>query len=839
MACEFSFIFPLPQGLHARPAGFIQQTALRFQSEAIWLNLSRGTKADLKSTLSLISTETQFEDRIQITIEGPDENQAKDVLKVFLTEELLKKEETLVESPAGLDRTIPEILNLEAALYFKGVPVSAGVGFGRTVISDRVPELEIKDFEPAVQPEEEEKLFLEATNRFQQELTEKLDSSQDQTEKSVITAHLSIIQDRAFLRRIADNIKTKRLEAASAVAESCRFFSAPLASSKSQYLRERLSDIRDVSRELIARITGRMQKRIKLELNQPSILVAEDLLPSEFLGLEKKFLAGLVLEKTGFTSHTLIMARAQAIPAVTGLAGLTRSLSPGEEVIIDGHRGLIILNPSSTVKNYYLREVEWYSLKNNLFRNVILQPGHTLDGLPIEISANISSAEDIFAAFKNGADGIGLFRTELILSNRTSFPDENEQLQYYAKVAEEAGKRPVTIRTFDIGGDKPISYLDLPAEKNPFLGSRGIRLYEKFHDLIKTQVRAILRAAQTGDLRIMFPMVSLIEEVVRARKLIEEASHELTDEGITHSSNVKVGIMVEVPSVAFQVESISPLVDFFSIGSNDLLQYFFAADRGNSEVSSLADPFNPAFLHFLKIIIDRAHNCGRKVGLCGEIAASRRLLPILVGLGFDTLSLNPSAIPEIKEAAARLDRAECSKLVGRILKCSTVDEVLKELSLYEQQGLSAPAISLELVNLDSNSRTKAEAFQELAWMLELAGRTEDHAEIESALWQREKTLSTAIGSGIAIPHAQTLAVKTVSVAFLKFRTPVEWAAPGSEPVETAIMFVVPSGAAEYHLKSLARLSRELMKDNFRRALQQARSNEDVVELINSALSKDS
>jgi phosphoenolpyruvate-protein phosphotransferase len=839
LAVEFSFSFPLPQGLHARPAGIIQECAERNAAAVYWDNRRTGATADAKSVLALIGSDTLHNDPCRIRVEGPSEREALAELRHLLTEVLPRKEAEAAAAqaaPAG-GGNIPRILALEGALYFAGVPASAGVVRGPVFIHAAAPELDPARLESSGWPGQENAAFIAAAEALESEMRSRLAQSADKTERAVLEAHLAIVRDRAFRAKVAEFIGSGGCGAAEAVRRAGRFFGESMQASRSVYIRERMADIRDVARRLIGFIAGGLETEAELRLASPAVLAADDLPPSKFLALPKGKLLGVVLERAGVTSHTLILCRARGLPAITGCEGILRHLKPGEEIFLDGGRGVVVPSPAGAVARYFEREADAEARRRAKRREHAALPGMTADGRRIEVAANIGDPEEMAGAWEDGAEAVGLFRTELLLLGRATPPSEEEQYAVYARAAREAGGRPVIVRTFDIGGDKPVPFLALPAEGNPFLGNRGIRLYNQSEGLIRAQLRAILRAAALGPLKVMFPMVATVDEVLMMKDLLGQVKANLAAEGAPHRADVEVGIMVEVPSAALFVDRFSEHVDFFSVGSNDLLQYVFAADRGNPAVRALNRPHHPAFLRLLKSVVDEAHGQGRRVGLCGEMAGSGRWLPLLVGLGFDELSMTPAAIAGIKSALRALSLVECEHLVRAALESARPEDVDALLDTFEAGAAPAELITREMARLHSASASRAEALQELGEMMESAGRVESRAALETALWQREDTFSTGIGFGAAIPHCQTAAARGANVAFLRFGAPFDWDGTGGEPVDFAVMLALPAGgsASRDHLRLLARLSRRLAHEEFREALRTASDEDDVVDLISAAL----
>jgi multiphosphoryl transfer protein len=834
LAVEFDFLFSLPQGLHARPAGRIQETAERFDASIRWINGRTGAEADAKSILSLIGTDTQSDDPCRLHAEGPDAENAVRALRSLIGD-LPRWEEAAAAAQSSPSPGLPRILALEQALVFRGTPAGPGLVRGRAAVV--APRLEAAyESRPAGSVAEETEAFRRAAAEQVRVLQASLASQKNKTERGVLEAHLSIVRDRGFAARVEEIIASGNAGAAAAVARAGRQFSEPLLSSRSSYIRERIADIRDVARSLIEKLGGTAGPADPIALSEPSVLIADDLPPSRFLTLERGLLLGLVLENTGLTSHPLIMARARGIPAVVGCPGLRERLKDGEDVIVDGGRGLIIPSPSDAVGRYYAREAEFERRRELARREDGRRPGRTADGIRVEIAANIGDPEELAKACDDGAEGVGLFRTELMLLGRAEAPDEEEQYAVYARLARESGGRPIIVRTFDIGGDKPLPYLALPVEANPFLGVRGVRIYERFPGLIGSQLRALLRAAAEGPLKIMIPMVASVEEILAVKARLAAAAAELGTAGVAHRGDIELGMMVEIPSAALLIDRFAGHVDFFSVGSNDLLQYFFAADRGNPAVRPIGRPEDPAFLRLLKTIVDAARRTGRWVGLCGEAASSVRLLPLLVGLGFDELSMSASAVPAVKARLGTLDAGACRRLVRGVLDMDGPDAVGQELDAFNRPAADAPLIVPALVRLGSESRSKAEALQELAALIEEAGRTDDRAEIEGAFWQREDTFSTGIGFGVAIPHGQTPAVGAVSIALLRFARPIDWNSADGESVDLAIALLIPSGERSMeHLKLLARLSRRIVHDEFRAALRAAPDEAAAAALLAEAL----
>ncbi|MGC8893126.1 MAG: phosphoenolpyruvate--protein phosphotransferase [Candidatus Saccharicenans sp.] len=837
MAAEFTFKFPLPLGLHARPASFIQEKCQSFSGQVTWENLRTKRRADAKSALSLVTSDTQHGDLCRLVVEGSGEKEFAQELQKFLLTELPAKEEQALKMPEAAAAMVPRLVRDKQEVYFTGQPASAGVAIGRVLVlksGTGLDELAGLENEKSANPPQEVEKFRKALVALTEEIKKGLEEKSG-VEKNIFKAHLSIASDPALQKRIEQLIEQERLRAEGALVRAVREFSQELLQSKTQYIRERVADLSDITLRLLQKFGVKVGSEKKVDFSEPVVVVAEDLFPSEFLSFKPGQILALVLEKAGQTSHTLIMARGRGIPAVTGVAEAGRLLNTGEEVIVDGSRGVVVVAPGDEVREYYKKEIE---VENNLRlsrQKKASLPGKTADGCRVEIAANIGHPEELKRAWEDGAEGVGIFRTELLLYGKNVLPTEEEQYVLYKRVAEEAEGRPIIIRTFDIGGDKPIPSVKLPQEPNPFLGYRGIRIYQEYYELFRSQVRAVLRAAAYGRLKLMFPMVALVEEVRWLKEQVKKFADELEKEGQPFNREIEMGIMLEIPSVAMLTDKFAPEVDFFSVGSNDLVQYFFAADRGNPRVKYLNQPLNPALLRLLKYAIDRAHENGRWVGLCGELAGESRLTPVFVGLGFDELSMSSGFIPEVKAVLNGLRADECRKLVETMLEAATAEENATVLENFYQQHFSRELIAPELVDLEAECQSKAEVIQHLAIMFEQAGRVESRAVFEQALWKREDDVATEIGFGLAIPHCQSVTVRTPSIGLLRLKQPVDWQSKEGQPVDLIICLAIPSGEkVRPKLQLLPKLSRKLIHDEFRDALRQAKTPEEIVTLITSA-----
>lgn len=434
-------------------------------------------------------------------------------------------------------------------------------------------------------------------------------------------------------------------------------------------MRERANDIRDVTSRVIKILSHKEEIDLK-SIPSCSIVVARELTPSQTAQMNKQNVRGFVTEKGGKTSHTAIIARTYEIPAVVGIGDITSLVRDGDFLIIDGNDGTVYVNPDESLIREYEKRLEEETRKKEELRKFLQIEARTQDSRRIKLVANIAHVDETDVALKNGAEGVGLFRTEFLFMDRTEPPSEEEQFEAYKTVLEKMGERPVIIRTLDIGGDKSIPYLNIPKEENPFLGCRAIRLCLAQQDLFKVQLRALLRASVYGNLKIMFPMISCIDEIIQTKEIMKEVKTELDKEGIKYSEDFEIGIMVETPSAAIISDMLAEEVDFFSIGSNDLIQYTLVIDRTNDKVSYLYNPLHPAVLRLIKLTVDNAHKKGIEVGVCGEIASDLNMVPILIGLGVDELSVSPSKVLNVKkkifETNSEREKVTIQKLIGTI-----------------------------------------------------------------------------------------------------------------------------------------------------------------------------
>lgn len=548
-----------------------------------------------------------------------------------------------------------------------GTGASTGIALGKALLIEHEA-LNIEKLEIANIEQEKEKLT-QALELSKEQLTRVRDKALEELgedKAEIFEAHLLILDDPELIGQTEQMIENEKVNAAYAFQQITAQFISIFEAMDNEYMRERAADIKDVSGRVLRNILG--QKVIDLSmLEEEVILIAHDLTPSDTATMDKEKVLGFLTNIGGRTSHTAIMARTLEIPAVVGLKDVTDQVSIGEFVVFNGETGEVIINPSEAeIEKYRTLKADYDQFRKEL---EILkgQESITADGRKVELAGNIGTPEDIDGLIKNDAEGVGLYRTEFIYMNRDSMPTEEEQFEAYKKVLEAMNPKPIVIRTLDIGGDKHLSYLDIDEEMNPFLGYRAIRLCLQERAIFKTQLRALLRASVYGNLKIMFPMISSIEELLAAKSVLSEVKEELDQEGIKYSSEIEVGMMIEVPSAAVISDILAQHVDFFSIGTNDLIQYTCAVDRMNQKIKDLYNPFNPGVLRLINIVIQNGHQAGIWVGMCGEMAGDPRMIPILLGMGLDEFSMSPTSILPARKLIRSLKVEEMQKLAADVM----------------------------------------------------------------------------------------------------------------------------------------------------------------------------
>ncbi|MDV4825029.1 phosphoenolpyruvate--protein phosphotransferase [Enterococcus faecium] len=568
----------------------------------------------------------------------------------------------------------------------KGIAASDGVAVAKAYLLVQ-PDLTFSKATVEDTAAEEARLdaaLAKSTEELQQ-IREKAAQSLGEAEAQVFDAHLMVLSDPEMVGQIKQNIKDNSVNAESALKEVTDMYIGMFeAMEDNAYMQERAADIRDVAKRILAHLLGVTLPNPSM-INEEVVVVAHDLTPSDTAQLDRNFVKAFVTDIGGRTSHSAIMARSLEIPAIVGTKEITAKVKEGDILAVNGIEGDVIIDPTDEQKaefekagaDYAAQKAEWEKLKN--------AETVTADGKHFELAANIGTPKDLVGVHNNGGEAVGLYRTEFLYMDSPDFPTEDDQYEAYKAVLEGMEGKPVVVRTMDIGGDKELPYLQLPHEMNPFLGYRALRisLSEQGDEIFRTQMRALLRASVHGNLRIMFPMVATLKEFRAAKAIFEEEKQKLISEGKEVSDTIQVGIMIEIPAAAVLADKFAKEVDFFSVGTNDLIQYTMAADRMNERVSYLYQPYNPSILRLIKNVIDAAHAEGKWAGMCGEMAGDQTAVPLLVGMGLDEFSMSATSILKTRSLMKRLDTAKMAELADRALKeCDTMEEVVELVHEY-------------------------------------------------------------------------------------------------------------------------------------------------------------
>lgn len=572
-------------------------------------------------------------------------------------------------------------------VQLRGIAASPGIAIGNVLVyNEDVPHVPQYSIEHGHLQQEKDRLS-QAVERASNDIEEIKNSSSQELEKDehqLLDSHLLMLKDPSFLETVHKRLEQELLNIEWVLYETVQELMDKLSQSSDAYLKERTSDLHDVSKRVLNHLLKR--DRVSLsELDEEVVLVTHDLMPSDAVAMNKRMIRAIAMDAGGKTSHTAIIARSFEIPAVLGLSRITRTLSGGEQIIVDGNQGVVIVDPDpETLERYTRLQGEWHEHEVELMRLNDL-PGETKDGKLIWLKGNIEISEEVDGVVSHGADGIGLFRSEFLFLRPDGLPSEEEQFQAYRRVLESMGQRPVTIRTLDVGGDKISPGINSGDEKNPILGWRAIRVCLSEKSVFRTQLRAMLRASVHGRMRIMFPMISGMPELTQALVLLDEVRAELRQEEVPFDEQIPVGIMIEVPSAALISDTLARKVDFFSIGTNDLIQYTIAVDRGNERTAYLYQPFHPGVLRLIKMVIDNAHREGLSVAMCGEMAGDPLATVVLLGLGLDEFSMGAVAIPEVKRIIRAVSLSDAEELAGNIMEMRTSEEIDRAVREYMQQ----------------------------------------------------------------------------------------------------------------------------------------------------------
>ena len=563
-------------------------------------------------------------------------------------------------------------------IVLKGIGVSPGVVVGPAFLltSEDVRATE-RDITPDEAPREIARFeaALIATRRQLHEIQQKVERALDQSKASIFDAHLLVVDDRAFVEEVIVGLESQRKNVETVLRQVAEKYAATLARMDDDYLRERAADVRDVTRRVLRNLSGQTGSALA-QLTQPCIVVAADVAPSDTASMNRERVIGFATDLGSPTAHTAIMARALEIPAVVGLHDASLRVSAGDTLLVDGGKGLLILHPTPERLEHYGAVARAQETIRHELEALRDQPAQTRDGYNVTLAANIELPHDVEAVVRHGAAGIGLYRTEFLFLGREHLPDEAEQFAAYEEVAKRLSPQPVIIRTLDIGGDKFLSSRQMPQESNPFLGWRAIRYCLAQPDVFLAQLRAILRASRHANVKIMYPMISTVDELIQANRLLEQAKRELCAEGAAFDPQIEVGCMIEVPSAALTAHLLAPHVKYFSIGTNDLIQYTLAVDRVNERIAYLYEPTHPAVVRLIKQVVDISHESGIWTGVCGEMAGNPVIAPLLIGLGVDELSVSPNLVPLVKNLVRKMYYHDAERLAARAMLSESAEEIL-------------------------------------------------------------------------------------------------------------------------------------------------------------------
>lgn len=669
---ELSLVVRNRLGLHARPAALFVSTANRFDADIL---VKKGDKSATAKSINQVATlGVRQGDEILVTATGADATLALTAIKSLADDNFGESDEDIAE-PEPVPATVRPAAEGELA----GIAASPGIAIGPVAQYrprlPQVPLLQVND------PAGEWARLQEAIDQAKEEIQAIHKQAVRQagaTEAAIFEAHLLFLQDPALVEVARSRLFDESINAEAAWYQVVEETAGSYKALDDPYMRARAADVLDVGQRVLQHLMA--FEPPTLDFEEPSILLAADLKPSDTARLDPAKVLGICTELGGATSHSAILARALGIPAIVGLGAALEAIPDGQTIAIDGRQGQLWLHPDNEqLAKLQASRAQWLADQQRA-KEASAGTAVTQDGQRIEVAANIGGPHDAPIALEYGAEGVGLFRTEFLFLDRETAPTEEEQLAAYRQVAETMAGKPLIIRTLDVGGDKPLPYIDLGEEDNPFLGWRGIRFCLDQPGIFKPQLRAILRASSGHNIKLMFPMIGALDEVVAAKKLLDEVREELTAEGLPFDKDMEVGIMIEVPSAVAIADQLAAEVDFFSIGTNDLTQYVMAADRGNAKVSGLANALQPAVLRMVQMTVQAAHAVGIWVGMCGELAGNPLATPVLVGLGLDELSMNAPAIPNVKQAIRGLTLDKAREIATNVLQCDSAELVANYLS---------------------------------------------------------------------------------------------------------------------------------------------------------------
>ena len=827
---EHTFQYPLPRGLHARPASQLQSVARAFTSSISIRNVRNNRVANAHSVFSLIGADIREGDMLHLSVCGEDQDKAIAALRRYTEEDLPYCDDPL-ESPETdtIQAVLPYSLNAAHPTYLKGIPVVTGIAQAVLCVARgaRLPtHLNILPDDPLAEKAKVDR----ARSRLVASIESQMQARSDDTAGQILYVHQCMLKDEEFIETLNDGILTKRYSAAQSILHAWARFTETFKSCENVIINERALDVEDLCAQLLTEIYGpSVLLSEPTTLRGPSILATDHLTPSAFLALDKNLLKGLVLGTAGTTSHTVILARARGIPTLVGMDLAPIEPHAGTEVMLDGALGLLVVEPNTEVKEYYRLEQIKLRLRQDRLDALRCQRVTTRDGVSLEIGANIACADDARVAFDAGADGIGLFRTEMLYMDRDKAPEEDEQYAIYREVLSIAQGRPVIFRTLDVGGDKPVPCLATQSRSDSALDSRGIQFYVKCEPVFRAQLRALLRASACGPARIMIPMINTLAEVQWVTSILSQVKAELAHGRVDHDASVPLGAMIETPVAASIVDRLCEDLNFFSIGTNDLTQYHLSVDR--AQASQPSSVYHPSLLRLLARIVEQAHQGGKWIGVCGEMAADNAMLPLWLGLGVDEISVTPTAIAGLKAEVRDIGTKEAQRLVRDLAESADAEQVRDKLLRFRKTQHRFGVFDPELILTGVEATTKEQAIKMLVDRLYVVGRTEDPTAVENALWQRESTYSTGLGFGFAIPHCDCEALLADTISVMKLTQPIEWGSVDGQPVSVLIFLGRWRDNSSAHLQAFATLSRCLMREDFRQSLQQENDASRLVHFL--------
>ena len=806
----------LALGLHARPASHLLAVCAPFLANIHWKNLRNGREADVRSPLAVLGTDTLFDDPCEIRIKGADAGAAGARIERFLSLELTDDALPLADGAAAL----PPFLD-PGCWVRGGRPTIPGLALGQLVVLEETMPLAVAP-EPADQRRQRLRAALVGVRRT---LSAERRASTGLA-RDILAVQADLLDD-ATVAEALDRAVDREDSLAAALTAAERQLGGALAASGSPHLGDRAQDIADLC-HLLRDAAYPGGPSAAAPASGPTILAARRLSPRSVLALDRTAVQGLLLDEGGSASHAVVLARALGLATLTGVDGQALAAHAGQTVMLDGHNGFVLGGPQEAVHRRFRRDaalLEEHDRRCSATRQTYLRR----DGRPLGLSAAIVSVEQGVAALAAGADAIGLFRTEMLFLGRAQAPDEAWQADLYRRLVRAANGRTVTFRTADLGGDKTPAYLAATGSASP----RGIAVYRTHEALFRTQVRALLQAANDGPIRLLIPMVAEVADIVWVRRVIESEAHSLTRGPLP-----PIGVMLESTAAARRIAGLAPLADFFHVGANDLAQDLLGVDRDGGRLAATLCHPNPDLLRLLARMIGAARQCRRPIGLCGELTAQRCLLPLLAGLGFDEMSVDSGLLDQARAALGRLDPGRCQALADQALDCADANTVTVLLA-QTPVDRPRPIIDADCIALGCDWQTPEEVVSGLVGRLWLAGRIDGRTAMERTLWDREQQSATGVGFGIAIPHARSSLVRHATIAVAKLKAPIPWPSIDGRPVDTVIMLAMGvHGGGQDQLRLFSRLSRRLVTDDFRGRLAACTDGPTVLALMDEALADD-